>query len=336
MQTKILRVGAVAPEAEPILEAAAVLRGGGLVAFPTETVYGLGAAALSASAVERIFAAKGRPATNPVIVHVAETEAARQVAAAWPDAAARLAAHFWPGPLTLVLPRGGAVPDVVTAGGPTVAVRVPAHPVAQALIRAAGLPIAAPSANRSAQLSPTTAEHVLRSLAGRIELVLDAGPTAGGLESTVLDVTSTPPRLLRPGLILPGQIEDIIGPILRPGAVVPSSDKPLPSPGLLARHYAPRAVLECTADDGRQRVAALAAAGCPVGWVTFGPTSGEVLPGVTWVALPREPAAYASQLYAVLHALDDAGVERIVVALPPETEEWLAVRDRLGRAATPR
>src|SRR5437660_12869477 len=178
--------------AEPaaIAEAAAVLRRGGLVAFPTETVYGLGGNALDPAAVARIFAAKGRPATNPVIVHVADAAGVPLVAAAWPDPAARLAARFWPGPLTLVLPRRPEVPDVVTAAGPTVAVRVPAHPVARALLRAAGVPVAAPSANRSSELSPTTAEHVLRGLGGRIDLILDAGPCPGGIESTVLDLTS--------------------------------------------------------------------------------------------------------------------------------------------------
>src|SRR5262249_57580886 len=152
--------------------------------------------------------------------------------------------RFWPGPLTLVLPRNARVPDLVTAGGLTVAIRVPAHPVALALLRAAGLPVAAPSANRSTGLSPTRAEHVLRGLGGRIDLILDSGPTAGGLESTVLDVTTTPPRLLRPGLVTPGQIEAVIGPIVRPQQAVATPETPLPSPGLMARHYAPRATVE--------------------------------------------------------------------------------------------
>src|SRR5438270_2167933 len=183
MPTEVLPVSAEAPAADVIARAARVLRAGGLVAFPTETVYGLGANALDAVAVARIFAAKGRPANNPLIVHVAAIDAARDLTAAWPESAARLAERFWPGPLTLVLPRAGRVPDIVTASGPTVAVRVPAHPVALALLRAAALPIAAPSANRSTSLSPTTAEHVRRGLDGRIDLLLDAGPTAGGLES---------------------------------------------------------------------------------------------------------------------------------------------------------
>ncbi len=194
MRTEVLAVDAHVPQSDRIARAAAVLRGGGLVAFPTETVYGLGALALDAAAVGRIFAAKGRPANNPVIVHIADLKQIEQVAAEWPDAAERLARRFWPGPLTLVVPRNADVPDATTAGGPTVAVRVPAHPVALALLRAVGAPVAAPSANRSAELSPTLAEHVLRGLDGRIDLVLDGGPTAGGIESTVLDMTTSPPR----------------------------------------------------------------------------------------------------------------------------------------------
>jgi L-threonylcarbamoyladenylate synthase len=334
METKVLRIDASAPETGLIALAAAVLRAGGLVAFPTETVYGLGANALDPAAVGRIFAAKGRPAVNPLIVHVAEAQAIQEIAG-WPEPAARLAAGFWPGPLTLVLPRRAVVPDVVTAGGPTVAVRVPAHPVALALLRAAGVPVAAPSANRSTLLSPTRAEHVLRGLSGRIELVLDAGPTAGGLESTVLDVTREPARLLRPGLVAPAAIEAVIGPILQPDAQAAAGDQPLPSPGMLGRHYAPRAPLEWAA-DGQARAEALCRRGLRVGWLTWEVPAQPDHPGLTRVVMPRDPAAYAAQLYAVLHGLDDAGVERIVVDRLPETEAWLAVRDRLRRAAAPR
>jgi L-threonylcarbamoyladenylate synthase len=333
METVVLPVSAVEPEADVIARAAAVLRGGGLVAFPTETVYGLGANALDAAAVGRIFAAKGRPANNPLIVHVAEAAEAQQVAAAWPEAAARLAARFWPGPLTLVLPKRDVVPDAVTAGGPTVAVRVPAHPVARALIRAAGMPVAAPSANRSTRLSPTRAEHVLGGLAGRIDLLLDGGPTAGGLESTVLDVTGTPPRLLRPGLVTPGEIEAVVGEIARPEGTPGAADRPLPSPGMLGRHYAPRAVVRCFEEISREQVRALLREGRNLGWLTFGGAAPQA-DGVRVVVMPREPEAYAAQLYAVLHALDAAGVDQIVVELPPNTEEWLAVRDRLRRAAS--
>jgi L-threonylcarbamoyladenylate synthase len=333
--TEVLQVDARNPNASAIVRAAAVLRAGGLVAFPTETVYGLGANALDAAAVVRIFEAKGRPANNPLIVHVAEAARARELVAEWPDAAALLARRFWPGPLTLVLPRGRAVPEIVAAGGPTVAVRMPAHPVARGLIEAAGLPIAAPSANRSSGVSPTRAEHVLRDLGGRIDLILDGGPTPGGLESTVLDLTTVPPRLLRPGLVTPGEIEAIIGPIRVSSEKTTESRMPMPSPGMLARHYAPRALLECAADDGWERVEALLRSGVSVGWLTFDLAPDQVRPGLFTTVMPRDAVAYASQLYAVLHRLDDAGAERIVVILPPDTEEWLAVRDRLGRAAAP-
>jgi L-threonylcarbamoyladenylate synthase len=303
------------------------------VAFPTETVYGLGANALDATAVARIFEAKGRPANNPLIVHVGEAGEAQRVAAAWPSTAARLAERFWPGPLTLVLPKRSEVPDIVTAGGPTVAVRVPAHPVALALLRTAGLPVAAPSANRSSELSPTRAEHVLRGLAGRIELILDGGPTPGGLESTVLDLTTQPPRLLRPGLVGPADLEAVVGPIGRPPHDKASEAVALPSPGMLARHYAPRTPLECVEGDGGQLVEQLLRDGLRVGWVTFAAVPDSAPPGLRCVQMPVDPADYSAQLYAVLHQLDDASLDRLVVVLPPDTEEWAAVRDRLRRAS---
>src|SRR5262249_3356268 len=174
---------------------------------------GLGGEGVDGEGGERIFAAKGRPATNPLIVHAADEAAARALAPAWPEAAGRLVQRFWPGPLTLVVAKSDAVPDIVTAGGPTGALRVPAHPVALALLHEVGLPLAAPSANRSTRLSPTRAEHVLGGLEGRIDMLLDAGPTPGGIESTVLDVTTSPPRVLRPGLVTLGEIEAIVGPI---------------------------------------------------------------------------------------------------------------------------
>jgi L-threonylcarbamoyladenylate synthase len=332
MHTEVLPTDAENPDAVTIARAAVVLRGGGLVAFPTETVYGLGASALDAAAVGRVFAAKGRPPNNPLIVHVAEAGDAARVAASWPDAAARLAGRFWPGPLTLVLPKRPDLPDAVTAGGPTVAVRVPAHPVARALIRAAGLPVAAPSANRSGYISPTRAEHVLRGLDGRIDMILDGGPVPGGIESTVLDLTADPPRLLRPGLVSPAEIEAIVGPIVCPVAKEAPTQAALPSPGMLSRHYAPRTPLELADDDGAARAEELRRAGRRVGWVTF---SDRQMSGVTVVVMPGDPAGYAARLYATLHALDGAGLDRIVVARPPEAEEWLAVRDRLRRAAAP-
>src|SRR5262245_2786343 len=277
------------PTAENLVRAATVLRGGGLVAFPTETVYGLGGNALDPAAVARVFDAKGRPARNPLIVHVADAGRVPDVAADFPDAARRLAERFWPGPLTLVLPRRDDLPAAVTAGGPTVAVRVPAHPVALDLLRAAGVPVAAPSANRSGELSPTTAEHVRRSLGDRVDLILDAGPTGRGIESTVLDVTGPRPRLLRPGPIPPGVLEAILGPIERSRVRESGSGPALPSPGQLSRHYAPRTPVELAADDGAGRVAELLGRGLRVGWLTFGRASesGERL----WhVDLAPEPA----------------------------------------------
>jgi L-threonylcarbamoyladenylate synthase len=334
METRILTVDPRLPEIEAMARAAAVLRGGGLVAFPTETVYGLGANALDPEAVAAVFRAKGRPAHNPLIVHVAEAAAARRVAADWPEEAARLARQFWPGPLTLVLPRRDGVPDGVTAGGPTVAVRVPAHPVALALLRAAGLPVAAPSANRSGQLSPTRAEHVLRGLGGHIDLVLDGGPTPGGIESTVLDVTCHPPRLLRPGLVGRAALEAVVGPLLFPTPAGPDPAAALRSPGMLARHYAPRTPLECVEAGAAERVDELTQDGYRVGWLTFPSATEADRPGVVLQALPPDPTAYAAQLYAALHALDDAGLDRIIVTLPPDTEDWRAVRDRLRRASS--
>jgi L-threonylcarbamoyladenylate synthase len=330
MDTAIWPVDSTSPESDVIARAAEILRQGGLVAFPTETVYGLGASALDAEATHRIFIAKGRPANNPVIVHIASVEDVHAVVADWPETAACLAMRFWPGPLTLVLPRSSRIPDVVTAGGPTVAVRMPAHPVARALIRAAGIPIAAPSANRATQLSPTRADHVVAGLAGRIDAILDGGPCPGGLESTVVDLTTTPPRLLRPGLITLGELEAVLGPVSRPELPVAEPTAALPSPGMLARHYAPRAVLECCR-NAEARARELCCGGMRVGLLTF--TEPSVEAGLIGIVMPADAAAYSARLYAVLHDLDRTGVDRILVEAPPETDEWLAVRDRLRRAA---
>jgi L-threonylcarbamoyladenylate synthase len=324
MHTQILPADPAA-----VARAAALLRGGGLVAFPTETVYGLGANALDAAAVAGIFAAKGRPSHNPLIVHVPALPDAAALAGAWPETAQRLGERFWPGPLTLVVPTSPRIADLVTAGGATVGLRVPAHPVAQALLQAAGVPVAAPSANRSAGLSPTRAEHVRAALDGRIPLILDGGPTPGGLESTVLDVTVSPPRLLRPGLVNPAEIEAVVGPVARQGA----AEGPLRSPGLLARHYAPRTPLECVADDA-ERVRQLRDQGIRVGWLPLGEPAFPLDPAEgAALAMPTDPADYAAQLFAALHILDAAGVNHIVVARPPPGDAWLAIQDRLQRAA---
>ncbi|MBI1830868.1 MAG: threonylcarbamoyl-AMP synthase [Planctomycetes bacterium] len=324
MQCTVLAVDARCPAAEAIARAAEIVRSGGLVAFPTETVYGLGANALDANAVAKIFAAKGRPATNPIIVHVATIAAARALVGAWPSAAQRLAERFWPGPLTLVLPKAAWVPDLVTAGGPTVAVRMPAHPVALALLQACSLPLAAPSANRSTELSPTLPAHVLASLADRIDLLLDAGPAAGGLESTVLDLTTDPPGLLRPGLATIADIETVIGRI----DLGPSGPNIAHSPGQMRRHYAPKTPIEVTANS-KVRVAELTERGLRVGWLTH---LDEENPAAVRITLPGDAVGYSAQMYAALHQLDDAELDRIVVEAPPAGDDWLAVRDRLRRA----
>ncbi len=336
MHTEVLQVDPLEPDATAIERAATLIRAGQLVAFPTETVYGLGANALDAAAVGRIFAAKGRPATNPVIVHVAGLDQLASVVADWPVAAQRLADRFWPGPLSLVLPRHSQVPDIVTAHGPTVAVRMPAHPVAERLIRAAGVPIAAPSANRSMRISPTSAQHVLKTLDGHINLVLDGGTSARGLESTVLDLTVSPPRLLRPGLIGAAEISAVLGQQISGEKVSTTSEASVPkkSPGLSARHYAPTAPLECLEQGGRERVLELIAAGARVGWLCGERSSRLEAAGCEQISMPHDPAGFAMRLYAALYRCDELGVDRIVADLPPAQEQWIAVRDRLARAST--
>lgn len=329
LKTEVIAVDPSCPETALIDRAAAVIRAGGLVSFPTETVYGLGANALDTEAVARIFEAKGRPSGNPLIVHVTGVGQARDLAELWPDVADALANAFWPGPLTLVVKKKPTVPDIVTAGGQTVALRSPAHPVAAALIEAAGVPIAAPSANRSTRISPTTAQHVLKGLSGQIHIVLDGGPTSGGIESTVLDVTREPAALLRLGLVPREQIEKLIGPIAAQfESAVPG---PARSPGTMERHYAPLARLE-VCSSSKRRAKELANTGRKVGWIAF--ECDQTMPtAVHQLALPSESSAYSAGIYAALHELDDAGVEAIIVESVPETDEWAAVRDRLRRAA---
>ncbi len=323
----------VPADAAGIAEAAALLRAGELVAFPTETVYGLGGNALDPTAVARIYEAKGRPEYNPLIVHLADAAGARALATRWPEPAERLSRRWWPGPLTLVLPRAAGIPDIVTAGGGTVALRVPAHPAAQALLRAAGVPLAAPSANRSGEVSPTTAAHVARGLAGRIPLVLDGGATNVGIESTVLDLSGPMPVLLRPGMISRAELEREIGPVGTPGRE-PPREGPRPSPGMLERHYAPRAPLRLVpgAQDAVELARAVHARGERVGAVTLGdplPDADDV------IRLPPEPEGYARGLYGALHRLDELGVALILAVAPPADARWDAVRDRLRRAAHP-
>ena len=331
---RILPISADHPEPERLAEAAAILRGGGLVAFPTETVYGLGANALDRRAVARIYSVKGRPAFNPVIAHVASVEQARALAAAWPPLADQLAAAFWPGPLTLVVRKAATVPDIVTAGAETIAIRVPAHPVALALIRAAGVPLAAPSANRSTEVSPTTAEHVAKGLGGRVDLILDAGPTAVGIESTVLDLTGPRPRILRPGPIGAAAIEAVTGP-LGDADAAPAPDEPRKSPGMMNRHYAPQAKIMLFQSDGREgateELRRAMISGVTVGAMLLG----DELPGHHVLRMPDDPAAYARALYAALHQLDDLGCGLVAIEMVPDTILWGGVRDRLTRAGTP-
>lgn len=320
-----------------IADAAARLRIGELVSFPTETVYGLGANALDSAAVARIYAAKGRPSYNPLIVHVAHTDAARRVVTQWPDSAAKLAAAFWPGPLTIVLPKSADVPDNVSAGLPLIGVRVPAHPVALALLRAARVPVAAPSANKSNQLSPTTAAHVMRGLADVEGVVLDGGPCTVGIESTVVDLSTDPPTLLRPGGVSVAAIEAVLGMTLaRPAAAV-AADAPRRSPGSLDRHYAPRARTRMVAAGDAvaltTTVDSLRSAGTRIGVLIYSDFGLPFADDVEVRAMPSRAESYASQLFEALHALDAAGVAAIVVEAVPESAPWDAVRDRLRRAS---
>jgi L-threonylcarbamoyladenylate synthase len=334
--TRVIAVDPQSPQPEAIAQAAQIVRSGGLVAFPTETVYGLGANALDKSALAKIFQAKGRPPNNPLIVHVARPQDARELAAEWPACADRLVERFWPGPLSLVVAKRPIVPDLITAGAATVALRMPAHRVALDLLVAAGVPIAAPSANRSMEISPTSAAHVLKALQGQVDLILDAGPTPGGLESTVIDVTRERPVLLRPGLISRGQIEEVVGAIDDASGVVESTPAARPSPGMLERHYAPRAKLRRIVGNGREPLFELLAAGKRVAWLRYGNVGepDERAAGLVHIVnMPKEPSAYAAALYAALHACDDAGAEYIVVELPPHGDAWAAVHDRLRRAS---
>jgi L-threonylcarbamoyladenylate synthase len=327
-----LLVDGAAPDPAAIRRAASVIRAGGLVAFPTETVYGLGANALDPAAVQRVFSAKGRPSHNPLIAHVADQDGAMRLVRRWPDTASRLAAAFWPGPLTLVLPRADSVPAAVSAGLPDIAVRVPAHPVALALLRAAGLPIVAPSANPSSALSPTHADHVARHLGDRVDLILDAGPTQLGIESTVIDLTHDPPVLLRPGSLATDRVTAVIGALATPrqGADGPRHA----SPGMLDRHYAPRAHLIVFQPDEREHATAIARAA-----VQNGQTAGALLfepldaPLHHPVIMPADAHAYATDLFARLHRLDDVGCDLILVEDVPADTAWDGIRDRIRRAA---
>jgi L-threonylcarbamoyladenylate synthase len=316
-----------------VRRAAALLNAGEVVALPTETVYGLAANALDAQAVGRIFEIKGRPAHNPIIVHVAGMEMAKRCVATWPDLAGNLAKAFWPGPLTLVLPRAKEIPSIITAGGSTVGVRWPSHPFIQAVIRECGFPLAAPSANPSNCLSPTNAEHVRKHLGDQIHLIVDGGQAQVGIESTVLDITGRPPRLLRPGIIHEQALLAVTGEL-----AVGASESPevLKSPGLLRRHYSPKAKLvvwswkdeveleirSAKSEVRRSSIHVIAHTRIPSGR-GFGRVS----------VIPHDPVAFARAIYAELHECDEARAELIVVEALPDEPEWRAIADRLRRAA---
>jgi L-threonylcarbamoyladenylate synthase len=343
--TDVIRVDPEAPDAAALARAADCLRRGGLVAFPTETVYGLGVHALDRAAVRRLFEAKGRPLNDPLIVHVHSSERMHDLVARVPDSTRVLAARFWPGPLTLVLPRSSRVPDEVTAGLHTVAIRVPAHPVARALLTAAGVPVAAPSANLFSRPSPTRASHVLDDLAGRIDLVVDGGPTQVGLESTVLDLSGDVPTILRPGAVSLGMLRAILPRVEQRPANAPVRGA-MRSPGLLERHYSPRAPLTLYEGDAREAVARLThdaraavAGGTRIGIIAVDEDR-EALAGIAGplatiasLGSERDPATVASRLYATMRDLDAAGVERILArSFPGDDDLADVIRDRLRRA----
>jgi L-threonylcarbamoyladenylate synthase len=331
-----------APLRAAIARAAEVLAAGGLVALPTETVYGLGADARNRAAVLRVFAAKRRPADHPLIVHLAGEEQLAEWCSAVPPAAASLAKAFWPGPLTLILKRDSRVLDEVTGGQDTIGLRVPAHPVALELLRAFGGGIAAPSANRFGKVSPTTAAHVRAELGDDVDLILDGGACAVGIESTIVDVSGARPRILRPGAVTRTQIEAALGVEL---SSVPATGSAPRVSGSLASHYAPRTPVRwvdvvAPASAGARDVALLAAAADvrAFGVIALTPLGDDARSAqrgrrVEWRTLPGDPAAYARELYARLRELDELGLDAMVLEVPPDTPAWEAVRDRLRRAA---
>lgn len=314
-----------------VRRAAELLRAGEVVALPTETVYGLAANALNPDAVAKIYEVKGRPAHNPIICHVANQDLARRCVTEWPALAENLARSFWPGPLTLVLKRSSVIPDIVTAGGDTVGIRWPSHPFMQAVIAACDFPLAAPSANLSNQLSPTNADHVHKQLGGRIPLIVDGGQSQVGIESTVVDVSATPLRLLRPGMIH----EEALLAVTDELATGPTKGT-LRSPGLLKKHYSPHARLSVLRwreeADLRSQLSALGAA--PEVCCIIAHT---VLPGGTGflrvAIMPHDAEAFARALYAELHHCDELAALHIIVEALPDAPEWRAIADRLARAA---
>ncbi|AKU90285.1 L-threonylcarbamoyladenylate synthase [Vulgatibacter incomptus] len=332
METELLSVVAGSHGREAIARAASLLRAGRLVAFPTETVYGLGALALDPAAVAGIFAAKGRPSFNPLIVHVASIEAAKALVREWDDRAQAFAEAFWPGPLTLVLEKAPSVPDAITAGLGAVAIRIPAHPVALALLEEVGAPVAAPSANLYTTISPTTAAHVLKSLGGRIDAILDGGATPIGIESTVLDLTGSVPVLLRPGAVGAEELSRSFGPLGHPSAM-PEESSARVSPGQARKHYAPAGrVRSFSSPESLGGLLAGLGPGARAGVIARSARP-EWASVAAWLQLPDDPAGFARQLYGALHALEDAGATDFFLEEVPASAAWDGVRDRLSRAA---
>jgi L-threonylcarbamoyladenylate synthase len=319
-----------------VRRAAELLRAGEVVVLPTETVYGLAANALNPAAVKRIYEVKGRPSHNPIIIHVAGRMMARESAAHWPQVAEQLAEAFWPGPLTMVLPRQKSVPDIVTAGGETVGIRWPSHPFIQEVIKACGFPLAAPSANLSNQLSPTNAQHVAKQLEGKVPLIVDGGQAQVGIESTVVDLTSTPPRVLRPGMIHAESLLAVTGALAGDSHL--AAGEVLRSPGMLQKHYSPKARLIIRdwrdASDLLAQLAELKASlpGTHVISHTRIPLCAE-LANVS--VIPHDAEAFARAMYGELHRCDEEGAKLIVVEAVPPTAEWQGIADRLKRAAAP-
>ncbi len=320
--------------ADPLADAVAMLHAGRLVAFPTETVYGLGADARNSAAVRRIYDAKGRPPTNPLIVHVADAASAQRFTRSWPEPAEQLSRAFWPGPLTLVLPKTDEIVPEATAGRPTVGLRVPDHPIALELLRRFHGPIAAPSANRSNTVSPTTAQHVRDELGKSVDLILDGGSCDVGIESTVLDLTAAVPVIRRPGRVTRERIESLIGAVEMFEGTIPV-DTPADSPGQQPVHYAPAApayrfereqLAEAPRFPGSQSNS--------VAWLILENPDMPLIAGNLQI-LPSNPEAYAQRFYAALRWLDAARPAAILIELPPDRPEWLAVRDRILRATRP-
>jgi len=337
MKTEILSTHTPQLFSDAIKRAAALLRAGEVVALPTETVYGLAANALDERAVAKIFQIKGRPAHNPLIVHVASHEMARCCVKNFPSLAEKFAKAFWPGPLTLVLPGAEHLPGNVTAGGSTVGIRWPGHPFIQAVVRECDFPLAAPSANLSNRVSPTNAEHVRAQLAGKIPLIVDGGQSQVGIESTVLDLSVSPPKILRPGMIHAESLAAVGVEIQSPGNVSSASNEgTLRSPGMLQKHYSPKAKLLVLSwdheADVRSQLSTLNFQLSTVHIIAHTRIpSGENFAGVS--VIPHDAEAFARALYAELHRCDDAGVKCIVVEKPPDLPEWSGILDRLRRAA---